>query len=666
MSHRTLLLPFTVLVLLLASCGRQRSHPPTDNSWQQIAEATKNVEELLSKKQYEKARQSLETAIRTFPTDSIANDSTVKYARNDIACYLSGTLTSKDYAPGIHFLESLDSPFIRTNCLYELLASRAHLYQMAGDNDRAVALADSFAALPAPQALDRLIPYSEMVGCVYYYCSHDIRKATQLLEKAVDAYHRGGKFKNMGRVFFRLGAYYSDGNQYEKAIQTNREAVDYYEYTQKEDPGILMVYGELANQYEALDMHSEALQLNRKACRYSLRQDSFGLGDLYRYRSDIFFNSNRKDSALYYLHQANAISQAQGSFKGVFINQLSLSRVYLTMPDSLQRALDITRQLCADSAKTPQWCKLQLKLYRGQALLQSGQVSDGVQLMEEAVAGHESIGMLTLGSNAVELLMDAYLKTGMKDRFIAHYPRHKAILDSIRSNERIRALATANIRFETQKKEQQNNLLSAEIELKNSTLRNYAFGGASLLLIAICLGCWLWMRQKALRLHLRLEEQEHQFTTARLQQQEELAQKQSEHLQQLITSRKEINNRNQELLRQLAEIQASQSNSCHLDRVMESLQPRLLTSEEEKQFRTSFNDLYPKALLHLRTACPKITRTDELLCMLILLKQSTEEISHTLGINRPSVLQTRYRLRQKLSLPENSELDNEIRRIMVN
>lgn len=160
-----------------------------------------------------------------------------------------------------------------------------------------------------------------------------------------------------------------------------------------------------------------------------------------------------------------------------------------------------------------------------------------------------------------------------------------------------------------------------------------------LLIVVSCIVSMLWILRRSLRLHHTLEEQEQQFTTFQLRRQEER-------------------------LQLLTEAQAAHKNTCGLDRVMASLQPRLLTSTEEEQFRDSFNALYPTALHRLRTICPRATRSDELLCMLIALKQTNEESARTLGISRPSVLQTRYRLRTKLNLPDGTDLDTEVRRMM--
>lgn len=59
----------------------------------------------------------------------------------------------------------------------------------------------------------------------------------------------------------------------------------------------------------------------------------------------------------------------------------------------------------------------------------------------------------------------------------------------------------------------------------------------------------------------------------------------------------------------------------------------------------------------LKQDYPRLTPNDELLCMLLYLKHTTEEISIYLGISKASVNSARYRLRTKFMLPKDIELD---------
>lgn len=114
----------------------------------------------------------------------------------------------------------------------------------------------------------------------------------------------------------------------------------------------------------------------------------------------------------------------------------------------------------------------------------------------------------------------------------------------------------------------------------------------------------------------------------------------------------------------LAEKQAATATTEQILYTAQSLQNHRLSYEEEENFRNSFIASHPVIMHRLRTLCPKVTRSEELLCMLIVLKRSNEEISRILSISRSTVLQNRYRLRTKLKLPEGIDLDAEISRLL--
>lgn len=644
------------------SCSKNNDAVHTENASlvTKLSEAYLQARNDNKEKRFDEARTTLEKALNQLPNSIITDDSLVKYTYLALSEYKGQAIGNRQFKHAVQYLSKLQAPIIHQNCQYDYLAIRAHLHQMAGENTQAILLADSFASLTPPNDGGRIIQNSEMAGSAYFYCGKDIQKAIKQLENAIDVYRKGYSSPYMGRIFSRIAYYYRESNNYEKAAESNQAAINFYEndHANQQKNGIIMAYGEQANLFMMLNMYDRAMELNEIACHHSIQQDSFGLSDLYRFKSEIFQKTGHNDSAIHYLKRACSVSEALGSFKGAAYNRLALAQTYFSIPDSMQHAFKITHKLCTDSAQMPPFFRLQLKQNLGQELLQNGQGAAGIKLLEEAEQGFMLLGMKEFRSQIIENRMQAYLKQGMKDKFIANYPYYKEVIDSMQRDNEIRALATANIRFETQKKEQQNRLLSAEVEIKNSRLQLFVVLGLFLLTIGLCIGGWFWMRQKALKLHLHLEKKEKETAENRLRDQ-------AERLQQLIASRQELNNHNEELLRQLAEVQSAHEKTCDLDRVMESLQPRLLTNEEEEQFRTAFSSLHPTVLHQLRSICPRATRTDELMCMLIVLKQTNEEIARTLGISRSSVLQNRYRLRTKLNLIEGSDLDGEVRRILL-
>lgn len=91
---------------------------------------------------------------------------------------------------------------------------------------------------------------------------------------------------------------------------------------------------------------------------------------------------------------------------------------------------------------------------------------------------------------------------------------------------------------------------------------------------------------------------------------------------------------------------------------LETLTPFILKSDGETKFRQCFELLYPLFLPRLRDRVPNITRREELLSMLIVLKQDTKEISELLAIAPRSVLMLRHRFRQKIGIDTEYSLEN--------
>jgi DNA-binding CsgD family transcriptional regulator len=91
---------------------------------------------------------------------------------------------------------------------------------------------------------------------------------------------------------------------------------------------------------------------------------------------------------------------------------------------------------------------------------------------------------------------------------------------------------------------------------------------------------------------------------------------------------------------------------------LETLAPSLLQKSGESKFRQCFELLYPLFLPRLREKVPSITRREELLSMLIVLKQDNKEIAELLAIAPRSVLMLRHRFRQKIGMTTDNLLEN--------
>ena len=91
---------------------------------------------------------------------------------------------------------------------------------------------------------------------------------------------------------------------------------------------------------------------------------------------------------------------------------------------------------------------------------------------------------------------------------------------------------------------------------------------------------------------------------------------------------------------------------------LETLTPYVLRDDGETKFRQHFELLYPLFLPRLRERIPSISRREELLSMLIVLKQDNKSIAELLSIETRSVLMLRHRLRHKIGMAAEVSLEN--------
>jgi DNA-binding CsgD family transcriptional regulator len=98
---------------------------------------------------------------------------------------------------------------------------------------------------------------------------------------------------------------------------------------------------------------------------------------------------------------------------------------------------------------------------------------------------------------------------------------------------------------------------------------------------------------------------------------------------------------------------------------LETLTPFILKEDGELKFRECFELLYPLFLHRLREKVPSITRREELLSMLIVLKQDNKQIAELLAIAPRSVLMLRHRFRQKIGMNTEFSLEHFIEDLLA-
>lgn len=132
----------------------------------------------------------------------------------------------------------------------------------------------------------------------------------------------------------------------------------------------------------------------------------------------------------------------------------------------------------------------------------------------------------------------------------------------------------------------------------------------------------------------------------------------------MLERQKEVNATIETLNANIAELNNEIENrhdSETINSLLAAMPSSLLSDSQEAEFRRGFSQIYPRFIPQLHRDYPAVTPNDELIAMLIYMKYSTEEIALSLGIGRQSVNSARYRLRKKLNLDKETDLDTFLR-----
>jgi DNA-binding CsgD family transcriptional regulator len=89
----------------------------------------------------------------------------------------------------------------------------------------------------------------------------------------------------------------------------------------------------------------------------------------------------------------------------------------------------------------------------------------------------------------------------------------------------------------------------------------------------------------------------------------------------------------------------------------------ILTHTDWEKFKEQFEQHYPDFYVKLHDKHPKLTPSEIRLVTLIKLQFSTKKMANILGISPQSIIKTRYRLKKKLKLAKDINLDTALEQV---
>lgn len=586
----------------------------------------------------------------------------MNYLMGWVLTYYYNALMYQDKADGSEFLTDslLNSrhPYYTQVLRPELLAHSCKFYLAQNRMKQVDSIGHLFLSLPPTDDPRRDARTWHVMAYSLEFCSIDTKVPMQLMEHAVASCRKAeGKVGNEGEIYDYMGYLYWKNGEPEKAITAIQEAIDWYTARPgTPGDGLIECYNDLSQVYATLELFDKAIEANTLAVEASKKLDNWTLEEVYRLRAACFSNAGEKDSALFYIQEAiKATPKSAEKYFNLLLRINRLDYYYAAYPDSIAGQLDECCRLLKDTAHIDPFAQNYLYAYHGKALLRTpGHEQEGVEQLERSFrnfqTSHFPEGIISVGDE----LIRAYIRTGMPDRISSIYSLYTETSDSLRHRARANVAIGANVRYETGRKEQENLVLAAEVSLKQRTLIFTRLLVGLLFVILLVGGMYMRQRQRFLRQvsNTRLSQ-----ISGLLQTQQELKEK-NESLQGMQEELRQSNEALFEAKQELSRHNASLTQKKAVSNLRMKISTEIFNSDKEAEFRRSFTAFYPDYIPALHRLSPDITRTDELIAMLIILELSSDEIALTLGISKIGVNKARSRMRKRLGLAGDTKLED--------
>lgn len=384
-------------------------------------------------------------------------------------------------------------------------------------------------------------------------------------------------------------------------------------------------YGNKANLYSTVEMFDSALVSNRRALE-AARFNPTMLIDVLTFRARIFAGNGPLDSAVFYLDSAErVIGRMNVPYTPMLLKYVRSQRAMITIhtdsnPTTMSRCI---AELTDYIGSTPGLWEEKFALAYARTKLKPDSALDDMEKIRDSIATHSDPALLL---KAERDLINAYLRNGRVNDASRLYEHTFRLVDTLDlEHARYQSIA-ADIQYRARSHKRENHLLREAVAQKES--RILWLGTACVLGLILLVWAIIFIIQSRRMARLNREINERQIT-------------------QLLDNQKNLNRRIEDL-QKLGQTETDWS----------KLTPSSMSTDDINNFRNAFEALYPGFTERLRSRWPDLTVTDDTLCMLIRIRQNSDEIALALGISRASVNSARYRVRKKMGLRKEDSLDD--------
>jgi hypothetical protein len=465
----------------------------------------------------------------------------------------------------------------------------------------------------------------------------DEKSADLMLAAAKTAASRGWQITR-AECWHYAGNFYFRKGRYVYAFEYMQKAQNIFDkYGIEEYPHTLFYADALAGCYYYFGEYREAIKYLKKAMLLPSGSTALNFHSIYNTLALCYQQLGQYDSAAIWYHKSyDAAATVKDSFSMALANG-NLGFTYY-LQQQYDKALplleaDYTASIRAGETGSATNAAMTLSaIYINKGLLALAE-----KYMDLSRLFVYSSGSDMLFKNWYENLYNLSKAKSDYKNMVSYADSLLAYKDSVAAMRDKKAFNQAVLKIETEKRLNEVNQLESrrrqQILLRNSLL-------AGVVLLAII--AMLWVNRQLLKRDKAKELAQQQLQFAE---------------QELINYTQQLKEKNDLLEKLRNEVDAENDSNERAGNINSLLTATILTEEDWKKFRQLFEKVYPGFFIRLKEKMPDLSATDTRLLALTKLHLPTKDMASMLGVNYDSVKKARQRLRKKINLPEEGDLE---------
>ena len=515
------------------------------------------------------------------------------------------------------------------------------------------------------------------------YCFYDLEifdlaveyynQALHIFTQLNDPVEISNQLNNLGSVYFAWGNYNLAIEYFSRTLR--------YDIDRGDSASLSTSYNNIGKVYEtwgyydlAIEHYEKSISFlrmqgdeSRKAIRYS------NIGTSYAKKNDF-------DKALEYLYPALQIEQQLENQIKIAVRYNEIANVLSAMGNSISaidynlKALEILQ-----SSDKKESMAIVLKdlgtIYLAMSNFQSAE-----DYLSRSISVSREIGSMANEMASYKILAGVYEKKGEYVKAFKYHRQYDDLKDTIFNARTHKQLANYRIKYETAKKERENEILRNDILLKKRTQRTLIIVGALMLMSVVLLFYLLREKNRRLLQDRKLHEQNNKLAALEI----EKGEVEKQHLQDKVFAEKQLNRLQREKFE--AEIQlknkelvSSTLQLVNKNEVLTEIKNKIKThnsaipenafkdlmqlvnqntdfDQNWKSFRVEFEKINPGFFDRIRSAYPDFSEQFFRLSAFLRIDLSTKEIAQLMNVSVAAVNKNRQRLRKKLKLEAEADL----------